>query len=213
MTSPRFDTSASSGTIGRVISGSPAPSTIADASLVEMIRDGRDRAAAETELSARFRRRAYLYGVKHLRSHADADDLAHDVLTTVIERLRAGAMADPEKLGSFVLGVCRLLVLDRQRSHSRKAKILARFATALPAEAEVSNAQEVESTHLARVRDCLAALADRDRTVLLLSFYAELDGEAVGREIGVEQSHVRVIRHRALGRLRTCVKGVREDEP
>lgn len=193
--------------------GRPTTSTISDAALVDMIRAGRGRAAAEAELGARFRRRVYLYGLKHLRNASDADDLAHDVLATVIERVREGAMTEPEKLASFVLGVSRMIVANQRRGEARKVQILARYRDPLTAHPEDPDARSAASIHLSRVRDCLGSLADRDRTVLLLSFYAELDAEALGRELGAEPSHIRVIRHRALGRLRACVAGAGEGEP
>lgn len=172
-----------------------------DAALVARIVEDRDRAAAEAALCARYRQRIYLYGLRHLREAAAADDLVQDVLATLLERARAGAIENPDKLGSFVLGTCRLMSVDRKRTDARRARILAIY----PEPNTVDPAFPI--TDLARVTDCLARLAERDRTVLLLSFYAELDGEALARELAVEAAHVRVIRHRALGRLQKCVEG------
>jgi RNA polymerase sigma factor (sigma-70 family) len=42
----------------------------------------------------------------------------------------------------------------------------------------------------------------RDRNLLGLRFIAELDSEAIGRELGLSASGVRVRLHRLLGRLR-----------
>jgi RNA polymerase sigma-70 factor (ECF subfamily) len=171
-----------------------------------MISEGRDRAGAEAELCARYRRRVYLYGVRRLHDAAAAEDFVQDVLTTVIERLRAGAVNDPDKLGSFVLGTCRMQAIGRNRSEARRSRILALYGDPRAGEQRAADASPVEAADLDRVRDCLDRLSDRDRTVLLLSFYAELDAEAVGRELGVNSSHARVIRHRAFGRLQACVK-------
>jgi DNA-directed RNA polymerase specialized sigma24 family protein len=41
--------------------------------------------------------------------------------------------------------------------------------------------------------------------VVLLTFYAERTSGEVGRELGVKDGNVRVIRHRAIERLRTCM--------
>lgn len=182
-----------------------------DASLVAMISEDQGRAAAEAELCARYQRRVYLYGVRHLRDVNAAEDFMQDVLATAIERVRAGALNDPAKLGSFVLGTCRMQALGRKRSVSRRARILALYGDPRVPEGAASPA--VETADLPRVRDCLARLADRDRTVLLLTFYAELDAGALGHELGVDASHARVLRLRALARLQTCVKGTEEATP
>jgi RNA polymerase sigma factor (sigma-70 family) len=52
---------------------------------------------------------------------------------------------------------------------------------------------------------CLHLLAERDRRVLLLTFYAERTSTEIAAELGVTDTVVRVARHRALGRLRECV--------
>ena len=52
---------------------------------------------------------------------------------------------------------------------------------------------------------CLQRLAERDRRVLLLTFYAERTSAEIAAELGVTGPVVRVARHRALGRLRDCV--------
>src|SRR5687768_5857118 len=46
----------------------------------------------------------------------------------------------------------------------------------------------------------------RERTVVVLTFYAERDGDAIARELGTSAGTVRVIRHRALARLRECLE-------
>jgi len=184
------------------------PKASDDAGLVARIVEDRDRRAAEAELYARFARRIYLFGVARLRSSATAEDLVQDVLTTVIERARAGAVREPDKLASFVLGTCRLLVQNRVRDAARRARILALYGD--PRGVSTSDHEPADGKALERIAECMHALADRDRTVLLLTFYAELDGPAIARELGVEPSHVRVLRHRALARLQGCVTGRQE---
>ena len=56
-----------------------------------------------------------------------------------------------------------------------------------------------------RLEDCLARLDDRERSVVLLTFYAEKSGDEVSRELLLTAGNVRVIRHRAIERLRTCM--------
>ena len=45
---------------------------------------------------------------------------------------------------------------------------------------------------------------------MFLTFYGERTAAVVAKEIGATEGHVRVIRHRALARLRTCVTSLQE---
>jgi RNA polymerase sigma-70 factor (ECF subfamily) len=60
----------------------------------------------------------------------------------------------------------------------------------------------LDADHLER---CLARLAERERMVVVLTFYGEKTAGEVGQELGVKEGNVRVIRHRAIERLRTCM--------
>src|SRR5436190_5410572 len=83
--------------------------------------------AEEAELYRRFAPRVRLYGRRHLRSHAAADDLAQDVLLRTIERLRAGDVRQPEDIGSFILGTSRMMVHGERRITRRREALAARF--------------------------------------------------------------------------------------
>src|SRR5262249_29103945 len=82
---------------------------INDADLVERIGSG-DR-DSESEFCRRMAPRVRLYGLRHLRDSAAADDLAQQVMITALEALRAGRLREPAKLASFVLGIRRVTVL------------------------------------------------------------------------------------------------------
>src|SRR5215813_2537990 len=97
-----------------------------DMELVQRIRTGNDH-DAEAELFRRMAPRVRLYGLRHLRDEYAADDLTQQVLITTIEALRAGRLREPEKLASFVLGTCRMTVLDLRRNAQRKERLLAQF--------------------------------------------------------------------------------------
>ena len=56
-----------------------------------------------------------------------------------------------------------------------------------------------------RLRPCLAALPERERAVLVMTFYDDRPADAVAAELGLSAGNVRVIRHRGLERLRGCM--------
>ncbi|MGD9599539.1 MAG: RNA polymerase sigma factor [Steroidobacteraceae bacterium] len=166
---------------------------------------GRD-AAAEAELCRRFGPRLRLYGLRHLRSEAAAADLAQDVLIIVLVKLRAGQVRDTERLGAFVLGTARQCAMDSRRGGARRERLLGTF----PVDWQPLEAEDAEALDTVRLHDCLQRLAERERTVLLMSFYNDMAANAVGVELGLSAENVRVIRHRGIRRLRGCMDSGKE---
>ena len=82
---------------------------------------------AETEMCRRMAPRIRLYGLRHLRSAAAADDLVQQVLLKMIEALRAGRLRESDKLAPFVLGTCRMTALDSRRNARRQEHLLEEF--------------------------------------------------------------------------------------
>jgi RNA polymerase sigma-70 factor (ECF subfamily) len=58
---------------------------------------------------------------------------------------------------------------------------------------------------LDRLAECVKALAERDRTVVSLTFFHEQSAAEAGEALGMQPGHVRITRHRALVRLRSCM--------
>ena len=171
-----------------------------DAELALRIGSGSD-SEAEGELFRRMAPRIRLYGLRHLRDTHAADDLTQQVMITTLEALRAGRLREPEKLASFVLGACRMTVLDLRRGVQRKQRLLEQFGADLPAAVESS------LTHLdhERLRRCVQSLKERERAVIVMTFYDESASLDVAGSLGVSEANVRVIRHRAIHRLRECM--------
>src|SRR6187549_2258194 len=100
-----------------------------DAELAGRVRGG-DRAAG-AELYRRLAPRVRLYGLRHLRDPAAADDLVQDALLTSFEMLRTGKVMKPELFVSFVLGTCRRMVAGIRRGTERRQRLLERFGPTL----------------------------------------------------------------------------------
>ncbi len=187
---------------------SPHPDTpVDDATLAQRVAQaaaGPDR-EAEAELCRRLAPRVRLYGLRHLGSEAAAADLMQHVMLTMIERLRDGALRESERLASFVFGICRMVVLDLKRGNIRRERLLETYGDAL-----APPDPSPPSLDQARLALCLERLPERERTVLLLTFYNDMPAEALAGELDISQANVRVIRHRGLDRLRKCVTGADE---
>ena len=173
-----------------------------DIELVQRIGTGNDR-DAEAELFRRMAPRVRLYGLRHLRDAHAADDLTQQVLMTTITALRDARLREPEKLASFVLGTCRMTVLDIRRGAQRKQRLHEQFVAEAPVFAEPS--PSVDEKQLAH---CVQLLKERERTVIVMSFYDEKTAADLASFLQVSEGNVRVIRHRALHQLRACLGGM-----
>ena len=172
---------------------------LSDAELVRRIAGG-DR-DAEAEFCRRMGPRVQLYGLRHTRDGNLADDLAQQVLVTTLQALRTGRLREPEKLASFVLGTCRMTALDVRRRAERKEQILERLGAQLPAWSEAP----VPGLDREQLQRCVQGLAERERTVIVMSFYDERAAPDIADSLGLSQANVRVIRHRAIHQLRRCM--------
>lgn len=171
-----------------------------DAELARRIGQGHDR-EAEGELFRRMAPRIRLYGLRHLREEQAAQDLVQQVIITAIEALREGRLRELEKLASFVLGTCRMTVMDLRRSAQRKQRLLEQYGLDLVTTVQPS-LPHLDREHLTR---CMQSLKERERAVVLMTFYAEQSGTEVAVALGVSEANVRVIRHRAIHQLRVCM--------
>lgn len=157
---------------------------------------------AEAEMCRRMAPRLRLYGLRHLRSGAAADDLVQQVLLTTLEALRAGKLRERDKLPQFVLGMARMTVLELRRGTKRRDVLLQVYGSVL-----VPPAPEAPPIDREQLSRCVQALKERDRSVVMLTFYDERAGRDVAEFLGVSEANVRVIRHRALQQLRSCMEG------
>jgi RNA polymerase sigma-70 factor (ECF subfamily) len=176
---------------------------LTDEALARRIAEGPPDAtgADEAELYRRFAPRVRLYGLRHLRDEGRAEDLAQDVLLLAIERLRAGEVRRPEEIGSFIFGTSRMMANAARRTERRREALSSRFMDMAPQ----SRPMSLAGLDMPRLVDCLRALANRDRLVILLTFYAEREAPRIAEDLGVSPGAVRAIRHRAMTRLRDCV--------
>jgi RNA polymerase sigma-70 factor (ECF subfamily) len=174
-----------------------------DAVLAARIGAGDDR-EAEARLCRRWFPRVRAYGRVHLRDADVAADLAQEVLVVVIRALRERRVTEVDRLAAYVSGVCRNVVRDWKKGERRRGALLERFG---PSWAEI--AAPAPSMERAQITSCLGRLTPRDRAIVLLTYFADRDGDEIARELDMTPGNVRVARHRALKQLLGCIGGER----
>jgi RNA polymerase sigma-70 factor, ECF subfamily len=157
--------------------------------------------AGERAIVEKYASRIRAYGLRHMRNNASADDLVQQVLVTVLLALREGRVDDRERLDAYVLGTARNMAMDMKRGVSRQTRVADQASALLPKEYEVS----LGYVDRGRLEHCLGELEPRDRTVVVATFVEDQDSDEIGQSLGISTGNVRVIRHRALAKLQTCV--------
>jgi RNA polymerase sigma-70 factor (ECF subfamily) len=176
------------------------PTVLTDGELVRQIAAGGDH-NAETELFRRMAPRVRLYGLRHLRDEHAADDLAQQVLLITLDAIREGRLREPDKLTSFMLGTCRLTVLDLKRNTQRREQLLQKYGEHLLA----PTASAMPKVDHDALKGCVQRLQERERTVVVMTFFDDQTCENISEFLGVSDANVRVIRHRAIHQLRDCM--------
>lgn len=159
--------------------------------------------AEEAALCARFAPAVRTFARQRLRSPEAVEEFAQDVLLLVLQALRAGSVSEPERFGGFVLGVCRNVARERARTRERRDALWQAYAPGLAfleADSPQTSADEV-----ALLEDCLGQLSARARVVVSQAYVQGESSQQIAERLGVQEGHVRVLRHRALGALRDCM--------
>ncbi len=108
---------------------------------------------------------------------------------------RLGTLRDPARLKPWLMSVAANEA--RQIMRSQRRRTVRELSVDGPA-----NSHDPDRSALIDLANALDDLDYRDRTLIGLRYIAELDSEAIGRELGLSASGVRVRLHRLLGRLR-----------
>jgi RNA polymerase sigma-70 factor (ECF subfamily) len=157
----------------------------------------------ERAICHKYANRIRAYGLRHLRDGEAAQDLVQLVLLAVLEARRAGRIEDPSRFEAYVFGTCRNTAMDMRRGEVRRRSLAERATAGLPEVYE----PEWPQVDRARLEHCMRELEPRDRAVVLATFVEDRDADEIGHSMQLTPGNVRVIRHRALARLQSCVQG------
>jgi RNA polymerase sigma-70 factor (ECF subfamily) len=157
---------------------------------------------AEAALCRRFAPAVRTFWRRRIRGEDAVQELSQDVFLRFVQALRAGAVGEPERVGGFVLGICRNLARERARAAERRAELWHEFGASL---ASLETAPELAAYQLAQLEDCLSQMTQRSRDVIRHSFVEGYSAAEIAARMAMTESNVRVVRHRTLEALRTCM--------
>lgn len=131
----------------------------------------------------------------------DPDDLTGEVLLQVVRGL-GRFEGDEAGFRSWVFLIAHHRVVDERRRRHRDATI----AAGQPPPALAPGADEASLEALGEEwRERLAELSEDQRNVILLRVVAGLPADDVAQILGKRIGTIRVLQHRALGRLRSAI--------
>lgn len=159
---------------------------------------------AESALCERFAPAVRAFARRRLRDHAAVDEFCQDVMLLFVVAVRARKLADPERAGGFVLGICRNLARDRARSRDRRAALQQTLDGRMPVD-EVYEPQPVARYEIAHLEDCLSQLSSRSRELVRFTYVEARPDAAIADALAVTEGNVRIMRHRTLKALRDCM--------
>jgi RNA polymerase sigma-70 factor (ECF subfamily) len=172
-------------------------------SLISRIADG-DR-QAEAEFVRQYERGVRVLVRRHCRpGDPVVDDLVQDVLSGVLERLRAGAIHDPVALPAYVQSA---VVYATSAEYRRRRPMQTDAVVEQIADGETPGTR-LDATQLAGfLRDVLAGMpVARDREILRRFYLEEEDKDSVCRALAIDPGHFHRVMFRARERFRLLVE-------
>ncbi len=139
------------------------------------------------------------YFMRRIPNEADVFDATEDVFLVAWRRLSEVPEGDAALL--WLYGVARNVLANHRRGNARLSRLRSRIAAepVYPPRGPASEAVlSIQEEHLL---EALATLREKDREVLLLTYWERLSHEDIGRILGCPTEAVHVRRNRAVKRL------------
>ena len=173
-----------------------------DANYVQRLKSG--DSATEEHFARYFGDLVRIKASVHMRSREAVEDIRQETLLRVLRNLRNGVIEHPERFGAYVNSVCSNVMLELFRRDSRWSQFAEEGPEPQSGDPDMESSM-LQSERRDLVRRALGELPAKDRNLLHRIFLDEEDKDNVCREFGVTREHLRVLLHRARGRLRTTM--------
>ncbi len=138
-----------------------------------------------------------------------AVDLYQDTFVIVIERLRGKSINEPHKLGAFIYGTSRNVLIGDFRKKARRKTFADTDIVAETADSTSGPFQNVNRDEEANiVRQIISSMRSRrDRTLLRRFYIDEAEKEKICSELNLSSLHFNRVLFRARRRFKDLLKG------
>ncbi len=166
-----------------------------DAGYLQSLRSGDFR--AEQHFVNYFSELIHLKLRSRLNSPQAIEDVRQETFARVFKAIRNEGVKQPERLGAFVIAICRNVLMEYRRSGSRENPLEEDSGDAFPDSKPDALSGMISTQSCELVRDTLEELPERDRRLIKAIFFDEQDKDEVCRDFGVDRDYLRVLLHRA----------------
>lgn len=148
-----------------------------------------------------------------LKSRQAMEDVQQETFVRVLAAVRSGTgVRQPDRLGAFVNSVCNNVLLEFYRSTARDPQERDEPGELADRSSDLLGFLVTQQT-CRQVRDVLARLPERDRSLLRALFLEEKDKDQLCQEFGVGRDYLRVLLHRAKQSFRSMYEERQGVEP
>jgi RNA polymerase sigma factor (sigma-70 family) len=160
---------------------------------------------AYSEIVARHQETAFRAAYVIARNAADAQDAAQEAFVKAHAAL--GRFDARRPLRPWLLAIVANEARNRRRAAGRREHLAVRAAAQVSGEAAPSSeAVALRAAEAAALREQVAAMPERDRTLIYLRYFLGLDEEETAAALGVRRGTVKSRTSRALERLRAATE-------
>jgi RNA polymerase sigma factor (sigma-70 family) len=140
--------------------------------------------------------------LNYVRMRVEGEALAQDLTAEVFERAvsRQHTLRRPEAFGAWLFRIARNVVAGYYRQR-RPSVSLDRAGDLVAPELSPPEAV-IRQEELARMREALATLSEREQEIIRLRFAGGLGNQEVAKVLRLRPGHVAVLLYRALRKLR-----------
>lgn len=124
----------------------------------------------------------------------DIDDAIQDVLARVLVRL--DELREGCKLGAFVLGFCKYVVLERYHPKESRTESLDEQHAGIEGSSDIE-AELIREETAAFVRQVLSGMGESRKAQILRAIFLEEDRDSICRRFEISAKNLRVVLHRA----------------
>jgi len=163
---------------------------------------GWDADAAVEQLYATHYRQLVRTSVLLVRDLGTAEEVVQDAFVAMHDRWRT--LREPDKAVAYL----RQAVVNRSRSVLRHRTVVARHQPVPPAPLPGADEDALASERRRTVLDALQQLSPRQREVLTLRYYLDLDEATIADTLGISRGAVKSHASRGAATLRTLLEEV-----
>ena len=145
------------------------------------------------------------YFMRRIPEEADALDATEDVFLVAWRKLDDVPEGHATLL--WLYGVARRVLANHRRGRARFARLRHKIAAQPVYPARDPATEAIQSVQEEQMLEALTTLAEKDREVLLLTYWEQLPHEDIGRILGCSTEAVHVRRYRAVKRLGNALGG------